>query len=647
MADWLEILPSVVPGPGIPPELVASFIGHLPDYYTVVDQHGIIVTFSRLQPNTRTEDILGKNIGDLALPEERWKIEGAIAEARRTGQVVQFEGVSHNTEGPGRRYYILRVVPLTLSGWEDKVLVVSTDMTLQRQFWEEHRRHGERLAQFFDHSTLLAITLDTEMRFTEWNAAAEQLFGYNRAEVLGRAAYEFFYQPEQAEALRLGYQQAVRDRTNINDQRIVHVARNGERVICDWFAIPLIGERGETLGIASLGQDVTQSIRSEEALREAKRLAEVSAREKSRFLAKMSHELRTPLHGILGALELLQGCARTEQLAGELEIIRASSHTLLTVVNDVLDFSRIESGGVALVKEAVDLARLLSQVQELLRPLAEQKRLSFTLEFATPLPQYILGDADRLRQILVNLVSNAIKFTERGGVTLRASATREEQGLDVAVEVQDTGIGIREVDQKSIFKEFFQVEGTNTRSYGGTGLGLAISHNLAQLMEGSLEVQSTRGLGSTFTLRFPTMETSATSAAQQAMAERDYGRRVLLVDDNGVNVAVCGRMLERLGIEVAIAANGVDAVAKAMTEPFDLVLMDLHMPEMDGIEATRAIRELGGSRGSLPILGITANVLPEDRERCLAVGMNSVLLKPFRYAELVAALDEHFPPEDG
>ncbi len=642
MSEWIEKLPLVDPGPGIPPELVAAFVRHLPDFYTVVDRQGLIVTFSRLLPNTVAEDYLGKNIADFSLPEERWKLEGAMQEARRSGQAVQFEGVARSTEGAGLRSYILRVVPLNQPGWEDKLLVVSTDVTFQRQLWQEHQRHSERLAQFQDHASLLAISMDRDMRITEWNAAAEQLFGYRREEILGRPADEFLYFADQAQAMRAAFAGAMADRSSIRDQRVIHRTKAGERVVCDWFALPLIDERGDTVGLASLGQDVTLAIRAEDALKEAKRLAEVSAREKSRFLAKMSHELRTPLHGILGALDLLQARRLGSDVGSELGIIRASSQTLLTVVNDVLDFAKIESGGVVLARSPLSLPRLLSEVHELLRPLIEAKQLGFNLELTPQLPEFIMGDADRLRQILVNLVSNAIKFTEHGRINVRASVEPRGDGFQVLLEVQDTGIGISAADQKSIFKEFFQVEGANTRRYGGTGLGLAISRSLAELMGGRLEVHSTRGLGSTFSLSFPSCRAEATREHRIHHEFRDYRRRVLLVDDNSINVAVGRKMLEKMGIDVVVAVNGAEAVAHAVAEPFDLILMDLHMPVMDGIEATRTIRDSHGARGRVPILGVTANVLPEDRERCLQAGMNEVLLKPFRYGQLLEALDAQF-----
>ena len=625
--------------PGIPGDLATALVRQLPDYFTVVDRAGTILTYSRRVPGRSQLDFSGRNIADFSSDEHtRARLLDAIAEARASGQVVQFEGSASQEAVEGSNWFIVRAVPLDLPGWEDSVVVVSTELTLQRELWREHQRQGERIARLFDHTSLLAVSVDREMRITQWNPAASKVFGYSEAEVLGRHAWEFLYEPGLAEIYRETFLAAMEDSSLLTDQRCIHRNKRGQQVVCDWFSLPLIGANGDTLGLTSLGQDLTQALQAEQALREARRMAEQNARAKSRFLARMSHELRTPLHGILGALELLADQDAALGARPELDIIRASSQTLLKVVNDVLDFAKAESGGLSLHLEPMDLPRLLREVHELMRPLAEQKALRLGLEMAPELPATILGDVDRLRQILVNLLSNAIKFTERGGAILRAAA----DGQEVQIEVVDSGIGIAEEDQPLLYREFFQVEGSHMRQTGGTGLGLSISRHLAELMGGSLQLRSQPGAGSTFTLRFPTTRSEAEIPGQRASPERDYRRRVLLVDDNSVNLAVGSRMLLRLGVEVATAQQGADAVSRAVAEHFDLILMDLHMPVMDGIDATRTLRSLGGRLAELPIVAITANVQAEDRNACLEAGMNAVLLKPVLGHQLVELLDAFF-----
>ena len=388
----------------------------------------------------------------------------------------------------------------------------------------------------------------------------------------------------------------------------------------------------------------TDRIASERA--QALALAQRHSQVKSQFLATMSHEMRTPLHGILGVARLLQadmpsGAAALQRLS----LIEHSGEHLLELISDLLDFSKIEAGQMVLARTALDLRALLERTVAVMADSAREKGLALQLDTLAlaGTPAWVLGDTSRLRQVLLNLIGNAIKFTERGGVTVRV----RRGGELVTVEVQDSGIGIAEAEHERIFDAFHQIESSFDRRFTGTGLGLTISRELARAMQGDLVCRSQVGAGSTFTLSLR-LPAAATPAAAPATRPGELGMplrgHVLLAEDNEVNALVACSVLERAGLSVEVVGDGAAALARSTTAPLpDLVLMDCQMPVMDGFEATRRIRafEQRGGHGRLPIVALTANAYEADRERCLAAGMDDHLPKPFRDQELMAVLQRH------
>lgn len=376
---------------------------------------------------------------------------------------------------------------------------------------------------------------------------------------------------------------------------------------------------------------------------EALRLAQRQSSVKSQFLATMSHEMRTPLHGILGLTRMLRN-EKPEKPDEQLQLVERAGEHLLTLINDILDFSKLEAGQVRLSPQVFDLAALIDDVASLSVPSAFQSGLSLTTRLHMPRPCYVRGDPSRLRQVLHNLLGNAIKFTDTGAVTVVA----KHRGSRARIAVHDTGVGISAEELPRIFDAFHQADSSFTRRYGGTGLGLTIARELARAMGGDLVCTSQQGRGSCFTVTvdLPTVPDPAPIVAQESLQQTPLHGRVLLAEDNPVNALVAEAALKNLGLTVELVEDGLQAVASFRASPPDLVLLDCQMPVMDGFEAVRRIREHEGEQGlpRTPVVALTANALQGDREHSLAAGMDDHLAKPFRDEELRAVLRRHLVP---
>ncbi len=385
----------------------------------------------------------------------------------------------------------------------------------------------------------------------------------------------------------------------------------------------------------------------------AKDAAEAADRAKAHFLANMSHELRTPFNGMLGMIDMVSESRLDTAQREQIQMARQSAEHLLRLLNDILDMSAIEAGKLKIRPEPCEVPRLLTEVCELLQVEASQKGLTWSLDLHTGPPQTVMVDPTRLRQILLNLMGNAVKFTTEGHVAVELHEATDNGQIRWTIAVSDTGPGMDERTQRRLFQRFHQLDDSASRQHGGTGLGLEISRNLARLMGGEIQVQSQSGLGSCFTVTLTTPVCADDIVAQGpgtvAPGEHQVistGRlRILVAEDHPVNRQLVGMQLDKLGHEAIFAVNGREAVERlASSDGISLVLMDLHMPGMDGLEATRHIRQWDGPKGRIPIIALTADVLEDTRHKALASGINEYLMKPVRQAALHAVIHRWVNP---
>jgi len=497
--------------------------------------------------------------------------------------------------------------------------------------------------------------VDRHSRYTYASSRVKDVLGLDPAEVLGHTPFEFL-PAEDVEAVKERSDAIFRE--GLPFRNFEHRVRqpDGSMLWISVSGVPSYDATGQITGYRGASLDITKHRAYEQELVLQKDAAEAAARAKSNFLAMMSHEIRTPLNSVLGFADLLLDTPLNPTQRDYLQTVRGSGGALLVLLNDILDFSKIESGQMEIEIRPTDLRGSVQEVLDLHRPGANAKELDLSLHMAADVPARILTDPSRLRQILLNLVGNAVKFTAAGSVRIDISRRAIDGTESLRILVADTGIGISREQQERLFKPFIQADSSTTRRFGGTGLGLAISKRLANLLGGELGLLEHNGPGAQFFFDLPidvSTEESPISASSQSVAKKfldgaqlRIARRapwVLVVDDNTLNRRLTSKLLHQLGAETDTAASAEECFEKVSITAFDFVLMDVQMPGMDGLEATRHIRDLETRTGRKPlvIIALTADAMVGDRERCLAAGMNEYLTKPLRRESLVRVLDSY------
>jgi PAS domain S-box-containing protein len=515
-----------------------------------------------------------------------------------------------------------------------------------------HKRHQEFKALVENNPDVIA-RLDHNHRFLYLNPASEALSGMAPVQIIGKRFQEVIKSSEED---MLEAEKVIERvlRTGKEDSVELPIRLNGRRKVFQIRVAPERDAEGSIRTVLCIARDVTRIRQQEQMLRKAQEEAELASRAKSEFLASMSHEIRTPLGGILGMTELLMARVAGDSNQSYLELIENSAMSLLGILNDILDLSKIEAGKVDLEPEEFEFREEMLTLAEPFRLQAEKRGLSFDVRLDSAIPERMHGDLEKLKQILRNLLSNAVKFTVKGGVTLTTDlAEKCGDQCRLRFTVSDTGIGIPRHKQRSLFGMFEQLRDHMSKNCAGTGLGLAISKRLAGMLGGDISLESEKGLGSTFT--FTAALTCANGSSRQNVCRPDASAlshlpplRILVAEDNPINQIFIQALLQDAGHDVRIAPTGCEVLEVLARDCFDCVLMDVQMPEMDGMETTRRIRAMAPPLCDIPIIALTAYAMKEDQERIMSAGMDGYVTKPVDIAEFSRVLREklaHARPE--
>jgi PAS domain S-box-containing protein len=559
------------------------------------------------------------------------------------GEVAVFE--DEYTSVTGGLSAHLRVVfnPITDGGTCTGVIATLEDVGERRRAEEALRESEARFRNLFEQVPSVAVQgYDMTGTTIYWNAASEALYGYTAQEAVGRNLVDLIIPPEIREFVIEDMRAMAETKAPIPAGELTLMRKDGSRVLV-FSSHVIVAKPDSPPELFCLDVDLSRRQAAEEALLRAKEAAEAASQAKSEFLANMSHEIRTPINGVMGMLQLLETTALDGEQSQYVRLATDSVDRLSRLLGDILDLSRIEAGKMDIRQAEFDLGEVAESVTALFTPTANAKGVALGCRMDPALPPLLVGDETRVRQILFNLVGNALKFTVEGRVdmVMEPVDASERHGVAVAFTVTDTGIGIPRDRLREIFEPFRQVENSYTRTYQGAGLGLAIVHRLVNLMEGSIDVESESGMGTTMRVVLPFAPPASSRAGRTPEATGDLRRlRILLVEDDPSNQLPVQVILSKAGHEVVLAEDGGRAVEILENRDFDCVLMDIQMPVMDGVQATQAIRRSESLQGRrrVPVIAMTAYAMTGDREKFLAAGMDAYIAKPVVMAELVRTI---------
>ncbi len=631
-------------------ELFRALVENSPDTISLLDRnlrHVYINTAIEAGSGLPRSVFLGKTLremqaeGVVSYSEEKVdRFESGVKRVFDTNEQITVD-VTYEDKSGRRKFCQLRMAPLhSPEGEVRQVMAISRDMTALREAEIDLHIREERYRALVENSPDVILRYDSQLRYLYANPAFERMTGVSAKAIVGKRLGDMGAPPE----IRGKIEQIVPEVLETGRERSVELIWSGlgEARNFEVRFVPEARRNGERKTVLAVGRDITDLLK---ATAEAER----ANRAKSEFLANMSHEIRTPLNGIIGMINLAHMAGREERPREYLQYAKRAAGNLLQIINDVLDLAKIESGRLELKKAVFNPREMLADLLATQGVQAEQKGLRFTVSVDRNMPERIKGDQGRLRQICTNLVGNAVKYTREGEVSVSVTAevlmeqasppveSRQAAPVRLTVSVRDTGIGIAPDKLACIFEPFTRT--AQSTEFEGTGLGLTITRQLVELMEGRIDVRSTPGRGSTFTVSVM-LETTPEEASRIEPGEEGPDQeqtrplKVLLAEDNEINRILLLELLVRRGHEVVTAVDGEQALAALAREPFDLVLMDAQMPVMDGVEATRRIREGMAGDPGVPIVAITAYALKGDREKFLKAGMDDYLSKPIDMKEL-------------
>ncbi|WP_420318169.1 PAS domain S-box protein [Ekhidna sp.] len=553
------------------------------------------------------------------------------------GKFINFQ--TNNRDKSGKMVWReVFVNPIFLpNGRIEELSIIANDITEKKESESALISSEEKFRTIFESFQDIYFRCDTKGKITMISPSIQEVMGYSPDEVINTNVLNYSERKSQIVEIsrRIGKENRIR-----NVEGTLRTAKG--KKLQFFFNIRLINKDDGTAEIEGVARDVSQLKKTNEELKRAKEMAERSLKIKERFLANMSHEIRTPMNGIIGMIDLLASTSLDGEQSEYVKTINKSSQTLLNILNDILDLSKIEAGKMDLRLQPVHLVKTIEKVYDLFSQQASSKDNNLYYHIDENIPEWILGDETRLIQVLSNLTSNAIKFSENKGninMSIRLVKKRGKQYV-FKVSIKDSGIGISEEDQKSLFQSFHQLDNSSSKNFGGTGLGLAISRELVKSMKGDIGVVSTPGLGSTFWFTFMAEEVSA-DEVKETKPDKPFTKeftgkqpKILLVDDNDVNRKVASSIMIKSGCHVEEAFDGFHAIEKVSNQNYDLIFMDIQMPKMDGLKATQEVRKLKYG-GNTPIIAMTAYSMEEDRERFLKAGLDDYLAKPIKAEMLI------------
>lgn len=526
-------------------------------------------------------------------------------------------------------------------------------------YWHRSERHKLE-AQGLSFRTLAECSpagiwrTDAKGQCVYVNKAWEDMAGMHEQEWRGNGWADALH-PDDCERVFASFVSAVAKLEKFEEE-IRWKRADGSDMWVRTLGAPEFDNSGRLLGYVGINLSIQRSKQLEKELSAAVDKAKQADASKTAFLANMSHEIRTPMNGVIGFTELLLETDLNDEQRGQVQLIADSGRAMMSLLNEILDVAKIESGQMRINYEPTDIRSKLRHSAKLMEPLAKSNKLSFGVWVDDAVPEMVQMDALRLRQIILNLVGNAVKFTETGGIDLEARVENSSKGRHLLISVIDTGVGIEQSRLEAIFKPFSQENSGIAQRHGGSGLGLSISNQLVEMMDGTITVHSRLGVGTNFTVRLPLIEVSPGSLPMPIESETPVpalthleAMRLLIAEDHAINQQLILAMVSSLGLNAQLAENGqeaIDAVVRAEEEgrPFDVILMDVQMPQVDGLEASRSLRGLGFDAERLPIIALTANCYPDDIAACRKAGMQSHLGKPITTVALARELARCFPP---